>query len=67
MSGSDFKLTESTRAVFTCERGTVEFYFIDADKYVEMSEGPRTSPPRFGPITKHEPIRIEKRRLYERN
>jgi hypothetical protein len=34
MSGSDFKLTESTRAVFTCERGTVQFYFVDADKDV---------------------------------
>jgi hypothetical protein len=32
MSGSDFKLTESTRAVFTCGRGTVQFYFVDADK-----------------------------------
>jgi hypothetical protein len=34
MSGSDFKLTESLRAVFTCERGTVQFYFVDGDKYV---------------------------------
>ena len=34
MSGSDLKLTESTRAVFTCERGTVQFYFVDADKDV---------------------------------
>jgi hypothetical protein len=34
MSGSDFKLTESTREVFTCERGTVQFYFVDADKDV---------------------------------
>jgi hypothetical protein len=32
MSGSDFKLTEFTRAAFTCERGTVQFYFVDADK-----------------------------------
>jgi hypothetical protein len=30
MSGSDFRLTESVRAVFTCERGTVQFYFVDA-------------------------------------
>ena len=34
MSHSDFKLTESTRAVFTCERGTVQFYFVVADKDV---------------------------------
>ncbi len=34
MSNSDFKLTESTRAVFTCERGTVQFYFVVADKDV---------------------------------
>jgi hypothetical protein len=34
MSGSDFKLTESVRAVFTCERGTVQFYLVDAEKYV---------------------------------
>jgi hypothetical protein len=34
MSGSDFRLTESTRAVFTCERGTVQFYFVDFDKDV---------------------------------
>jgi hypothetical protein len=34
MSGSDFRLTESTRAIFTCERGTVQFYFVDFDKQV---------------------------------
>ena len=34
MSGGDFKLTESTRAFFTCERGTVQFYFVDAGKDV---------------------------------
>jgi hypothetical protein len=34
VSGSDFKVTESTRAVFTCERGTVQFYFVDAGKDV---------------------------------
>jgi hypothetical protein len=28
----DFKLTESTRAVFSCERGTVQFYFVVATK-----------------------------------
>jgi hypothetical protein len=34
VSSNDFRLTESTRAVFTCERGTVQFYFVDADKDV---------------------------------
>jgi hypothetical protein len=34
MSGSDFRLSESARAVFTCERGTIQFYFIDFDKDV---------------------------------
>ena len=34
MSGSDFKLTESLRAVFTYERGTVQFYFVDDGKYL---------------------------------
>ena len=37
MSGSDFRLTESVRAVFTCERGTVQFYFVDAHKDVGKS------------------------------
>jgi hypothetical protein len=32
-----------------------------------LSEGPKTSPPRFNPMTKLEPIRIEKRRLYHCN
>ena len=34
MSSSDFRLTESIRAAFTCERGTVQFYFVVADKDV---------------------------------
>jgi hypothetical protein len=34
MSGSDFKLTESARAIFACERGTVQFYFVESDKDV---------------------------------
>jgi hypothetical protein len=34
MSGSDFRLTESTHAVFICERGTVQFYFVAFDEDV---------------------------------
>ena len=34
MSASDFKLTESARAVFYCERGLLQFYFVDGDKDV---------------------------------
>ena len=34
MSACDFKLTESTRAVFYCERGLLQFYFVDRDKDV---------------------------------
>jgi hypothetical protein len=37
MSGSDFKLTESVHTVFACERGTVEFYFLVANKQVGKS------------------------------
>ena len=39
-------------------------------RIIEMttgSDGPRTSPPRFDPITAYEPIRIEKGRRYERS
>jgi hypothetical protein len=34
MSGSDFKLTDSTRAVFLCGTGVVQFYFVVNDEQV---------------------------------
>jgi hypothetical protein len=34
MSATDFRLTDSTRAVFMFARGTVQFYFLVDDKQV---------------------------------